>query len=171
VNAGAQRTPNNPVQRTLTDTASTISTGVRQVLDSGAKLVRRNKNQATSDTAQQDTTSMSANAPSINTPDGCNSGNNATSMTVNTPSINTPDGSNLGNNAGQGYDAMDVLRDASFLSDFGALASQVSQASQTSQNPHAGTNVMLEFSPIGNQIASPVGSDVASGINLNTPPR
>jgi len=27
---------------------------------------------------------------------------NATSMTVNTPSINTPDGSNSGNNAGQG---------------------------------------------------------------------
>jgi len=109
VNAGAQRTPNNPVQRTLTDTASTISTGVRRVFDSGAKLVRRNKSQATSDTVQQDTASMSANAPSINTPDGSNLGNNATSMTVNTPSINTPDGSNSGNNAGQGYGAMDVL--------------------------------------------------------------
>jgi len=133
--------------------------------------VRRNKNQATSDTVQQDATSMSVNAPSINTPDGSNSGNNAASMTVNTPSINTPDGSNSGNNAGQGYGAMDVIRDASFLSDFGALASQVSQASQTSQNPHAGTNVMLGFSPIGNQVASPDGSDVASEINLNPPPR
>ena len=180
VNAGAQHTPNNPVQRTLTDTASTISTGVRRVLDSGAKIMRRNKNQATSDTVQQDdafatmqqdTTSMTVNAPSIDTLDGSNSGNNATSMTVNTPSINTPDGSNSGNNAGQEYGAMDVLRDASFLSDFGALASQASQASQTSQNSRAGTNAVHEFSPIGNQVASPIGNDVASGINLNTPPR
>jgi len=76
VNAGAQRTPNNPVQRTLTDTASTISTGVRRVLDSGVKIIRRNKNQATSDTVQQDdaftamqqdTTSTAVNTPSINT--------------------------------------------------------------------------------------------------------
>ena len=92
-------------------------------------------------------------------------------MTVNTPSINTPDGSNSGTNAGQEHNAIDVLRDASFLSDFGALASQASQASQTYQNSRAGTNTVLEFSPIGNQVASPVGSDVTSGINLNTPPR
>jgi len=160
-NAGAQRTPNNPVQRTLTDTASTISTGVRRVLDSGAKIMqRRNKNQATSPTVQQDDAFVAMQQD----PD-------ATSMTVNTPSINTPDGSNSGNNAEQGYGAMDVLRDASFPSDFGALASQASQASQTSQNSRAGTNTALELSPIGNQVASPVGSDVASGINLNTPPR
>jgi len=133
-------------------------------LDSGAKIVmRRNKNQAKGDTVQQDTTSMTVNAPSVNTPDVSNSENNTASMTVNAPSIDTPDGSNSGNNAGQGCGAMDVLRDASFLSDFGALASQASQASQTSQNPRTGTNVMLEFSPIGNQVASPVGSDVASG--------
>jgi len=171
VDTGAQRTLNNPVQRTLTDTASAISTRVRRVLDSGAKIIRRNKNQAASETVQQDTTSTTVNAPSINTPDVSNLGNNATSMTVNTPSINTPDGSNSGNNAGQGYGAIDLLQDASFLSDFGALASQALQATQTSQNPRTGMNVMLEFSPIGNQVASPVGSDVASGINLNTPPR
>jgi len=94
-----------------------------------------------------------------------------TSMTVNTPSINTPDGSNSGNNAGQEYGAIDVLRDASFLSDFGALASQASQASQTFQNSHDGANAVHEFSPIGNQVASPIGNDVASGINLSTPPR
>jgi len=105
VDAGAQRTPNNPVQRTLTDTASTISTGVRRVLDSGAKIMRRNKNQATSAIVPQD--------------DGfAATQQDTTSMTVNAPSINTPDGSNSGNNAGQGYGAMDVLRDASFLSDF-----------------------------------------------------
>jgi len=160
MNAGAQRTPNNPVQRTLTSTASAISTGVRRVLDSGAKIVRRNKNQATSAAVQQDDAFVAMQQD----PD-------ATSMTVNTPSINTPDGSNSRNSAGQEYGAIEVLRDASLLSDFGALASQASQVSQTSQNPRNGTNAVLEFSPIGNQVASPVGSDVASGINLNTPPR
>jgi len=87
VNIGAQRTPTNPVQRAITDTASTFSTGVRRVLDSGAKIMRRNRNQATSATVQQDdasaatqqdTTSMTVNAPSVNTPDGSNSKNNAT---------------------------------------------------------------------------------------------
>ena len=158
MNAGAQRAPNNPVQRNLTDTALTISTGVRRVLDSGAKIMRRNKNQATSATVQQDDGFAAMQQ-------------DTTSMTVNAPSINTPDGSNSGNNAGQEYGAIDVLRDASFLSDFGALASQASQVSQTSQNSRNGTNAELEFSPIGNQVASPVGSDVTSGINLNTPPR
>jgi len=98
VNDGAQRTPNNPVQRTLTNAASTISTGVRRVLDSGAKIVRHNKNQATSATVQQD----DAFAAMQQDPD-------ATSMTVNTPSINTPDGSNSGNSAGQEYGAIEVL--------------------------------------------------------------
>jgi len=60
---------------------------------------------------------------------------------------------------------------ASFLSDFGARASQASQASQTSRNSHVGANAAYEFSPIGNQVASPVGNDVAPGINLSTPPR
>jgi len=90
VNAGAQRTPDNPVQRILTNTASTISTGVRRVLDSGAKIVRRNKNKATSATAQQD----NAFAAMQQDPD-------ATSMTVNAPSVNTLDGSNSRNSAGQ----------------------------------------------------------------------
>jgi len=100
-NAGAQRSPNNPVQRTLTDTASTISTSVRRVLDSGAKIMsRRNKNQATSPKAQQD--DAFAAMTMQQDPD-------ATSMTVNTPSINTPDGSNSGNNAEQEYGAVDVL--------------------------------------------------------------
>jgi len=116
-NVGAQRSPNNPVQRTLTDTASTISTSVRRVFDSGAKIMsRRNKNQATSPTAQQDD-AFAAMAMQQD-PD-------ATSMTVNAPSVNTPDGSNLGNNAEE-HGAVDVLREASFLSDFGVLASQAS---------------------------------------------
>jgi len=49
--------------------------------------------------------------------------------------------------------------DASFLSGFGARASQ------------AKANTAIEFSPIGNQVASPVQSVDASGINLGAPPR
>jgi len=136
---------------------------VQRVFDSGVKIIsRRNKNQTTSPTAQQD--DAFAEMAMQQDPD-------TASMTVNTPSVNTPDGSNSGNNAEQGYDAMDVLREASFLSDFDALASQASQASQIPQNYDAGTNAGFEFSPIGNQVASPSRSDVASGIDLNTPPR
>ena len=69
-----------------------------------------------------------------------------TSMTVNAPSVNTLDGGNSKNNATQEHGAMDS--DASFLSDFGAGASQV------------GVNAMNEFSPIGNQVASPIGNIV-----------
>jgi len=120
--------------------------------------MRRNKNQATNVTVQQDDTFVTIQQ-------------DVTSMMVNAPSINTPDGSNSGNNDGQEYNAIDVLRDALFLSDFGARASQASQASQTSQDSHGGTNTAYEFSPIGNQVASPVGNDVTSGINLSAPPR
>jgi len=45
-----------------------------------------------------------------------------TSMTVNTPSISTPDGGNSGNNATQEHGAMDP--DASFLSELGAQTPQ-----------------------------------------------
>ena len=88
MNAGAQRAPNNPAQRTLTNAASTVSTGVRRALDSGAKIVRRNKNQATSATAQQDDAFAAMQQ-------------DTTSMTVNTPSVNTPDGSGPKINAAQ----------------------------------------------------------------------
>jgi len=156
VNAGAQRTPNNPTQRTLTDAAPAISTGVRRALDSGAKIMRRNKNQATSATVQQDDAFAATQ-------------HDTTSMTVNTPSVNTPDGSGPKINTAQEHGVMDS--NTSFLSDFGARASQASQASQTSRNSHVGTNAAHEFSPIGNQVASPVKNYVASGINLSAPPR
>ena len=45
-----------------------------------------------------------------------------TSMTVNTPSISTPDGGNSGNNATQEYGVMDS--DASFLSELGSQTPQ-----------------------------------------------
>jgi len=155
--AGTRRSPNNPAQRTLTDAASTVSTSVRRVFDSGAKIMsRRNKNQATSPTNQVASPTNQATSPTVQQDDAfaemaMQQDPDATSMTVNAPSINTPDGSNSGNNAERGYDAMDVLRDASFLSEFD-VASQASQASQIPQNCDDGTNAGFEFSPIGNQL-------------------
>ena len=143
-NVGAQRAPTNPVQRVVADAASAFSAGVRRVLDGGAKIMRQNKNQDVSATAQQDDASMATQQ-------------DAASMTVNALSVNTPDGSNSRNDAAQEHGVMDS--DASFLSDFGARASQV------------GANTANEFSPIGNQVASPAQSIDASGINLGAPPR
>jgi len=128
----------------MADAASTFSTGVRRVLDSGAKTMRRNKNQDASATAQQDDVSMATQQ-------------DAASMMVNAPSINTPDGSNSRNDTAQECGAMDW--DTSFPLDFGARASQV------------GANTVNEFSPIGDQVASPTRSIDASGINLGAPPR
>jgi len=105
VNVGAQRAPTNPVQRAFTDTASTFSTGVRRAIDSGTKIMRRNKNQVASGTVQQDDVSAAMQRDTA-------------SMTVNAPSINTPDGKSSKINAAQECGVMDS--DASFLSDFGA---------------------------------------------------
>ena len=127
----------NSVQRAFTD-------GVRRVLDSGVKIMQRNKNQATSAAVQQDDASTAMQQ-------------DATSMTVNTPSVNTPDGSGPKVNAAQECGAMDS--DASFLSDFGARVSQIEM------------NAAHEFSPIGDQVASPVRNDVSSRVNLSTPLR
>jgi len=82
-----------------------------------------------------------------------------TSMTVNTPSISTPDGGNSGNNAAQEYDVMDVLRDASFLSELGSRTSQVEM------------NSMNGFSPVQGQNLSPSQSADPSEVNLSSPPR
>ena len=171
---GTRRSSNNPMQRTLIETASNITTGMQRVLDSGAKIIsRRNKNKATSPTNQVASPTSQATSPTVQQDDAfaemaMQQDPDATSMTVNTPSINTPDGSNSGNNTGRRYDALDVLREASFISEFGELASQDS----ISQIPRDdGTNTGFEFSPIGNQIASPSGSNAASGIDNVTPRR
>jgi len=68
-------------------------------------------------------------------------------MTVNTPSISTPDGNNSGNNTEQEYDAIDVLRDASFLSDLESRSSQVE------------ANTMGGFSPVQDQDLSPLQNE------------
>jgi len=116
VNDGAQHTPNNPVQSAgtvMADTVSTVSTGVRRIIDSGSKVIRRNKNRDSSATVQQDSiaTAQQDDTSTMIQQD-------VTSMTVNTPSISTPDGGNSGNNTAQEYGVMDL--DASFLSELGS---------------------------------------------------
>jgi len=76
--------------------ADAVSAGVRRMLDSGLKVMRRNKNKGLDDTVQQGDASTIVNAPSTIVPDGGNSGTNAT----------------------QEYGAMDP--DASMLSELGS---------------------------------------------------
>jgi len=128
VNVGTQRTPINPVQNAGRVVANTVSTGVRRILDSGLKVMRRSKNRDSNATVQQgDASAMTQQ--------------DVTSMTVNTPSVSTPDGGISGTNATQECGAMDP--DALFLSELGSRA------------PQFGTNTANEFSPICNQDTSP----------------
>jgi len=167
VNDGSPRTPpNSTVQnagRVMADTVSTVSTGVRWMFDSGSKAIRRNKNRDSLDTVQQDSiaTAQQDDTSTMIQQDDTSTTiqQDVTSMTVNTPSISTPDGSNSGNNAGQEYDVMDVLRDASFLSELGSRTSQV------------GMNSMNGFSHVQGQNLSPSQSANPSEVNLSSPPR
>jgi len=107
----------------MADAVSTVSTGVRRIIDSGSKAMRRNKNRDSIDTVQQDsitTVQQGSIVPVQQDDTSTMMQQDVTSMTVNTLSINTPDGGNLGNNAAQEYSVMDVLRDASFLSELGS---------------------------------------------------
>jgi len=144
MNVRAQRAPTNPVQNAGRVVADTISTGVRRILDSGSKVMRRSKNRDSNATVQQDDASTMIQQ-------------DVASMTVNTPSISTPDGGNSGNNTTQEYGVMDP--DDSFLSELG------------SRTPQFGTNTTNEFSPVRDQVTSPTRSVDPSEINLGSPPR
>jgi len=155
VNVGTQRTPTNPVQnagRVMADTVSTVSTGVRRILDSGSKVMQRNKNRDSIATVQRDSIAMvqQDDASMMIQQD-------VTSMTVNALSVSTPDGGNSGNNTTQEHGVMDP--DALFLSELG------------SRTPQFGTNTTNEFSPIHSQDLSPTQSVDPSKINLGSPPR
>jgi len=157
VNNGVQRTPNNLVHsagRVMADTVSTVSTEGRRIFESGSRVVQRNRNRDSMDTVQQDLidTVQQDDASTMIQQD-------VTSMTVNTPSINTPDGGTSGNNDAQEYGVMDVLRDASFLSD---LESQTTQSEM---------NSTIGFSPVLNQNPSPTQGAGQSDVNLSSPPR
>jgi len=138
----------------MAGTASTISSGLRRILDSGSKAMRRNKNRDLIDTVQQDsiaTVQQNDTSTMIQ--------QDVTSMTVNTPSISTPDGGNLGNNTAQECGVMDILRGESFLSELG------------SRTPQFETNSANEFSPVHDQNLSPTQSADLSEVNLSSPPR
>jgi len=157
-------------------TVSTVSSGMRRIFDSGSKVVRGNKNRDSLDTVQQGDTSTTIQQ-------------DVTSMTVNTPSVNTPDGSNSGNNAGQEYGAIDVLRDASFLSDLESRTPQVEMNTMDGFSPVQGQNLSpLQdgfspvqgqnlsftqdgFSPVQGQNLSPSQGASPSDVNLSSPPR
>jgi len=87
VNVVTQRAPSGAVQSTSRVMAEAVSTGVRRILHSGSKVMRRGKNQDSDATVQQgdesamvqqDDASTIVNAQSTSVPDGGNSGNNAT---------------------------------------------------------------------------------------------
>jgi len=166
-NDGSPRTPpNSTVQnagRAMADTVSTVSTGMRWMFDSGSKVIRGNKNRDSLDTVQQDSIAMVQQDNTSTTIQqdvtSMTIQQDVTSMTVNAPSISTPDGGNSGNNAGQECGAIDVLRDASFLSDLGSHASQFEM------------NSMNGFSPVQGQNLSPSQSASPSKVNLSSPPR
>jgi len=172
----------------VADTVSTVSTGMRRMFDSGSKVIRGNKNRDSLDTVQQDSIpavqqdSIPAvqqdSVPAVQQDDtstmiqqddkSTTIQQDVTSMMVNTPSISTPDGSNSGNNAGQEYGAIDVLQDASFLSDLGSRTAQFEMDTMNGFSPVQGPPSQSGFSPVQgppSQSASP------SDVNLSSPPR
>jgi len=206
VNDGSPRTPpvgtvQSAAGRVVAETISTVSSGMRRIFDSGSKVVRENKNRDSLDTVQQDliATEQQGSNATVHQDDASTMiqqddmsmtiQQDVTSMAVNTPSINTPDGSNPRNNAGQEYGAIDVLRDASFLSDLESRASQVEMNTMDGFSPVQGQNLSSSqggFSPVQGQNLSPSqdGFSSAQGqnlspsqgaspsdINLSSPPR
>jgi len=151
---------------------------MRRIFDSGSKVVRGNKNRDSIDSVQQGSiATVQQDDTSTMVPQGDTSATiqqDVTSMTVNTPSINTPDGSNSRNNAGQEYDAVDVLRDASFLSDLESRTPQVEMNTMDGFSPVQGQNLTFTqdgFSPVQGQNLSPSQGASPSNVDLSSPPR
>jgi len=168
----------------VADTVSTVSTGMRQMFDSGSKVIRGNKNRDSLDTVQQDSVpavQQDVMSTMIQQDDTSTTiQQDVTSMTVNTPSISTPDGSNPGNNAGQEYGAIDVLRDASFLSELGSRTAQFKMDTMNGFSPVQGPPSQSGFSPVQGPPSQsgfspvqgpPSQSASPSGVNLSSPPR
>jgi len=96
--------------------------------------MRQNKNRDSIDTVQQDSiaTVQQDDASTMIQQD-------LTSMTVNTPSINAPDGGNSGNNTAREYGVTDL--DASFLSELGSPTPQFEMNSTNEFSPVHGQNL------------------------------
>ena len=144
MNVATQRTPSGAVQNAGRVVTKAISTGVRRILHSGSKVMRRGKNQDSDATVQQGDESTVVQQGDAST-------------TVNAQSTSVPDDGNLGNNAMQECGVMDP--DASLLSELGSRA------------PHFGSCTANELSPIHNQVASPNRSIVPPETDPSTPPR
>jgi len=171
-NALTQHTPAGIMQRTLKVVANANTTAARQLMSSGLKAMRRNKNQGSDATVQQGDASTTANAQ------GANASNN----------------SNSGVNTMQEYGAMDP--NASLLSDLESRAprfvtnttsrSSPSNSSQT-MTPTSGATMTPTFGatpptsqapaptpsaiPPSSQTMTLASNTVPSGINPSTPPR
>jgi len=105
VNVVTQRTPSGAVQSTGRVVAKVVSTGIRRILHSGSKVMRRGKNQDSDATAQQGDESTMVQQGDAST-------------IVNVQSTSVPDGGNSGNNTTQEYGVMDP--DASMLLELGS---------------------------------------------------
>jgi len=149
-NASTQHTPAGIVQRTTKVVANAATTAARQLMSSGSKAMRRNKNQGSDATVQQDDALAAANAQSANAFNNSSSGANAT----------------------QEYGAVDP--NASMLSDlelrtprFVANATSQSSTSNSSQT----TTPTTGATPPTSQATTLASNTVPSGINPSTPPR
>jgi len=139
------------MQRTTKVVINAVTTASRQILNSGSKAMRRNKNQGLDATVQQGDASTIANAPSAS----------------------APDNNNLGANAMQEYGVMGDSN-ASMLSDLGSRAprfvtnttSQFSPICSGQTTTHASSTA-----PPGSQTTTHTPSAIPPGINPSTPPR
>jgi len=69
MNAPMQRTPSGAVHHATRAVANAVNAGVRQIISSGSKAMRRGKNQGSNATLQQGNASAIATTVSVNVPD------------------------------------------------------------------------------------------------------
>jgi len=164
--APTQHTPAGIMQRASKVVANAATAAARQLMSSGSKAMRRNKNQGS------DATSMVQQGDA--------------SMTANAQGANASNYSNWGVNAMQEHGAMDP--NASLLSDLGSRAprfatntmsrSPPSNSSQTT-TPTSGATPSTSQAPAPTPSATPPSSQTTTlasntvpyGINPSTPPR
>jgi len=114
-NAPTQHTPAGTMQRTTKVVANAATTAARQLMSSGSKAMRRNKNQGLDAMVQQGDASTAANAQSAN----------------------ASDNSNLGANVTQEYGAMDP--NALMLSDLGSRSPRFVANTTSQSSPSNGS--------------------------------
>jgi len=150
-NAPTQHAPAGLMQRRTKVVTNAVTTASRQLLNSGSKDMRRNKNQDLDATVQQGDVLATANAPGAN----------------------APASNNLGANAMQEYGAMDS-RNTSLLSDLGSRTPRFVTNTMSQSSPiHSGqTRTHASGAiPHSSQATAHTPSAIPPGINPSTPPR